>query len=990
MLDLKEKELVEDPATEILTKYLKWTELPAKNAETMRGSKKEVILYPILRESIRRLNPWINDENLEQVVRALTRVIATSEIETNEKCYDMIQRGITVRQDTHDGLGLKGRDVKIIDYDNPDNNQYHFVRQFRIEYRVEHLKEKENTPDLVLFVNGIPIIVIECKSPTLQKPLDEGRKQVFRYQECHDKYRGLGCPQLFHTVQMIAVLTADQAIFGTNHTPSRFWTEWHDPYPRTLDDVHVTLGKKPNAQETFLFGTCSRENLLDIIQNFIVFERESGRIVKKLAMYMQYRAVNRVIARVTSRDRYGGIIWHWQGSGKSLTMLWVAVKLRRMKELNNPTIVVVTDRVDLDNQIFATFEHCGFQRPIQAKNGRHLKELLSNPVGQTIMTTVQKFQDAAEIYPVLTENSNVYVLTDEAHETQYGWFAANMRNAIINGCFLAFTGTPIAKKNRNTFEKFGPYIDRYDHIQSNTDRVTVPIKYTGLLPEMYVTGGTLEEVFNRIFANKTPAEREELKKKYATIEAIAVAPQRIEEIAHNIISHFESTIQPNGFKGQVVAVSREAAILYYNKIRELHGPSCEVLISSVHNEEQPYASFHKEKTEEEEIIRRFKEEQDPQLLIVCDKLIKGFNAPVEQVMYLDKPLREHTLLQAIGRVDRKMKNKEYGLIVDYWGLVTELNEALIMYGTDVSTGMVETDYIPRLIAHTEEARTAAMNFFQPVPKIGNKAIDDEACVEYLEPEDRRIQFNQLFKAFATYTDMLLPDPAALPFRKDFVWLGEIKLRARNRFRDNNLDISDCSGKVKKLIAEHLTVSGIMVLNEPISIFSPQFNEFVESLPTRRARASEIAHAINHEITIKTREDPVFYESLKDRLDRIIREARQKRIDEQKTLDDLAHLLGEVKNPRAHADQLGIDPEIAPIYALLAKQTGEIEGLKETSEEIYEALKEHAVIGWESKIDAQREMRKSIKEVLRSKKTPVKDTDTFVAQIIDLAKGRAPS
>ena len=443
MLDLYEKEYVEDPAVEILTNHLKWIELPAKNAEVMRGSKKEVFLYPILRESIRRINPWINDENLEQVVRAITRVNTPSFIEANERCYDIIQRGVTVRQDLKDGLGLKGKDVKLIDFENQEKNQFHVVRQFR----VEHLKE--NIPDLVLFVNGIPIIVIECKSPKIVRPQIAGRKQIFRYQECMDRYRGLGCPQLLHTVQALVVLSRDQATFGTNYTETRFWTEWNDPFPLKKEDLKKILGKPPNPQETLLFGMCTKANLLDLIQNFIVFERESGRIEKKLAMYMQYRAVKRTLSRVTESPRRGGIIWHWQGTGKSLTMLWVAVKLRREKSLNNPTIVVVTDRVGLDNQIYATFEHCGFPRPIHAKNGRHLQELLSNPVGRTVMTTVQKFQDAAEIYPILTENSNIFVLTDEAHETQYGWFAANMRNAMPNACFLAFTGTPIAQKNRN-------------------------------------------------------------------------------------------------------------------------------------------------------------------------------------------------------------------------------------------------------------------------------------------------------------------------------------------------------------------------------------------------------------------------------------------------------------------------------------------------------------------------------------------------------------
>lgn len=980
--DLKEKELVEDPAIETLTEVLKWEEINPKDAEEMRGSKKEVFLYPILREQLKKLNDWISDENLEQAVRTLTKVPAGSVIEANERVFELLERGTTVRQDIGDGLGFKGRDVKFIDFEHPGNNVFHIVRQFRVEHH------KENIPDLVLFINGIPIIVIECKSPTLGKPLEKGRKQVFRYQECKDEYRNLGCPPLFNSVQIVAILTGDQAKFGTTFTPWRHWSEWLDVYPHTEEEATRILGKTPNAMEKFLLGACRKENLLDLIQNFVVFERESGKTKKKIAKYMQFRAVNRTLSQVTGPERKGGIIWHWQGSGKSLTMLWIAVKLRRLRELRNPTILVVTDRIDLDNQIYATFEHCGFPQPIQARSSSHLKQLLTNPVGQTIMTTIQKFQDTIDAYPLLTEDPNIFVLADEAHESQYGWFAANMRKALPNGCFLGFTGTPIAKRNRNTFDTFGPYIDRYDHRQSMADGVTVPIKYLGRLPEMQVTSGTIDQVFDRVFAEFTPEEREAIKKKYVTQEAIATAPQRIRAVANDIISHFTTAIQPNDFKAQVVAVSRDAAIQYYRAIRELHGPSCEVLISTVHNDDITFAEFQKAKTEEQEIIRRFKEEQDPQILIVCDKLIKGFDAPVEQVMYLDKPLKEHTLLQAIGRVNRRMQNKEYGLVVDYWGLLTELNDALNMYEKTEVQGMIETDFIPQIINQAEAARRAAMGFFQSVEKTGNRRLDDEACVEYLEPEDRRIRFNQMFKTFAMLVDMLLPDPAALPFRADLEWLGNIRTRARHRYRDESFDLTDCSGKVRRLIADYLAVSDITALNEPVSIFSPQFDQMVEDLPTKKSKASEIIHALSHEITIKAHEDPVFYESLRERLDRIIQETRQKRLDEQKTLDELAGLLHEARNPRARAEKIGIAPELVPLYALIAKDIGEIDGLKDATQEVHDALVSHAVIGWEVKMDAQREMRKSIKEVLRSRSLSPPDIDGLVAKILDLAKGQA--
>ena len=380
-----------------------------------------------------------------------------------------------------------------------------------------------------------------------------------------------------------------------------------------------------------------------------------------MAKYQQYRAVNKIVGRILFKrkqtDTRGGVVWHSQGSGKSLSMLWTGVKLRRQTELENPTIVIITDRTDLDDQIIGTFRRCGFPNPIQAASAKHLQELLKDPVGQTIMTTIQKFQDATDIYPELTESSNIFVLVDEAHRTQYKMLAANMRRAIRNGYFIGFTGTPISKKYRNTLETFGDYVDVYDHKQAERDGATVPIMYESRLPEISVSGNSIEELFNRIFSDYPERERARIKQKFVTLETIHASEPCIRLISLDIIKHYEGHIMANGFKAQIVACSRLAAIKYKKILDELNGPSSEVLISKSHHDEAEYAPYHKSKTEDEEVIRRFKEEEDPKIIIVCDKLLTGFDAPVEQVMYLDSPLKEHTLLQAIARVNRPYGGK---------------------------------------------------------------------------------------------------------------------------------------------------------------------------------------------------------------------------------------------------------------------------------------------------------------------------------------------
>ncbi len=979
MSDQKEIIEVEDPAVEVLTDHLGWTEIPVDDANLMRDSTRQPILVSAFLEAVKRINPWISEENAQRVVRSVFNLQATSVLEANEQFQTMLERNVTIPQDLGDGLGLKSRDVFFIDHQNLENNDFNVVRQFRVQHYQECI------PDITLFINGLPIVVIECKSPDLRNPMEEGIRQLFRYQEVSDRYKNLGCPQLFRTVQIVASTHKDKTKYATNFTPERHWSEWKEPYPLTIDDVAKELGRIPTPQDIFLFGVCSRENLLDIIKNFVVYEREGGKVVKKLAKYQQFRATNKTIERIIKK-RQGGVIWHWQGSGKSLTMLWTAVKLRGL--LPNPTMVIVTDRTDLDAQIHGTFERCGFPNPIKASSSKNLKALLTNPVGQTVTTTVQKFQDAADEYPVLSADENIFVLVDEAHRSQYRSLAANMRRALPNACFLGFTGTPISKKDKDTVLTFGEPIDRYDHNQSVNDGVTVPIYYEGRMPELQITGNSIDQLLRRIFPDKTDDELEKIKKDYANLETIAEARPLIKEIALDIINHYESHIMPNGFKAQVVAVSRLAAIRYKEALDELNAPSSEVLITVGHNDDNVYRPFSRSKTEEAAIIEQFKKERDPQILVVCDKLLAGFDAPVEQVMYLHKPLKEHNLLQAMGRVNRKFPKKEYGLVVDYWGVADELQAALRMYSEEGIEGLVRTDYKKEILPRLQTAHQAAMNFFREVPPQKDDESYKEACIQYLEPEDRRVAFDQRFKLFSRYMDMLLPDPRALKYGRDLKWLGDVRARARNRYRDDQLSLEDCSEKVRALIEEHIRVEGITQVLEPISIHSEEFDEEVDKLISPEAKASEIEHAIKHEINIKLDENPVFYESLKERLERILEDYRQRRIDEAERLRLLQETLDEARSPERHALRLGVDPEVAPFYELiLTKSDDDKDAIKPVAQEVHDILEELAVVDWQQKEDTKREMRRQIKRVLRAARYPSDEIQDMTSEIVDLAARR---
>jgi type I restriction enzyme R subunit len=563
--------------------------------------------------------------------------------------------------------------------------------------------------------------------------------------------------------------------------------------------------------------------------------------------------------------------------------------------------------------------------PDQAESVRHLRELLSGPPGKTVLTTVQKFQEvegrgeggkrrSREEFPLLSPATNLFVLADEAHRTQYGSLAANLRKALPNACFFGFSGTPIDKKDRSTLQTFGPHIDTYTIEQAVADGATVPIFYEGRLPEVRIIGSTLDAVFDRVFADRTEEEREAIKKKYGREASIAGAPKRVEAICLDLIEHYTKFIQPNGFKAQIVAVNRETAALYKETLDKLNAPQSAIIISGSNKDDEALVRHHTSDDERKDLIARFCKPSDPlSILVVCDMLLTGFDAPVEQVMYLDAPLREHTLLQAIARVNRVFNDKKtYGLIVDYWGVSEALQEALAIFApTDVKGAMTpKGEELLRLQAR----HVATLRFFVRV-----KDKDDlDACVAVLEPEDVRAEFDEAFRRFSESLDMMLPDPRALPYVADARWLGKIRATAAAKYRDEKIDISDCGAKVRELIEEALIADGIQILVKQVSLFTPEFEEKLNNLRSDQARASEIEHAIKNEIHVRLEEDPAFYTSLRERLEKLIADRKAKRIDAAQQLKLFEALRSELCDRYQIAEDLGMSETGLAIYGLIAE------------------------------------------------------------------------
>ncbi|MGG1137879.1 type I restriction endonuclease subunit R [Bacillus mycoides] len=966
-----EKQLVENRMITQL-KELDYEYFHGPSLDSERESRGEIVLKQRLKKAISRLNPWLSDNNLAKVMRSITHIESTSLMEANQKFHEMIVNMISVQQDL--GKGKKNQTVKLIDFEKNENNEFLVVDQFTISNAQGNIR-----PDLIIFINGLPLVIIECKSPMLSpdEQIGEGVRQLHRYQNTHE--------QLFYYNQFMIVTSNDRAKAGTIGAKAQHYGEWKDPYPKTVAE----LGISPTPQDILTAGMLTKENLLDLIRNFIVYEPVEGRTIKKLARYQQFRAVNKAIDRILhaeDKTQRGGIVWHTQGSGKSLTMVYLAVKLRRIKELKNPTVVVVTDRKDLDEQITNTFRRCGFPNPQQAESVAQLRQLLQQGTGSTIMTLVQKFQEDTETkeFKNLSTAENIFVMIDESHRSQYGGLASTMKSAMPNACYLAFTGTPIDKEDKSTKRTFGPYIDKYTIEQAVEDGATVPIFYEARMADLHVQGDSLDELFERQFREYSEEDRERIKKKYATEQAIISSQKRIKRIVLDMIKHYETYIKPNGFKAQIVAISREAAVMYKEMLDELSNCESKVIMSAGHNDGEHLQKHYLSKEEEKDVIARFKKPMSEDklcFLIVCDKLLTGFDAPIEQVMYLDKPIKEHNLLQAIARTNRTYDKKTYGLIVDYYGVSRFLEQALAIFNKEDVQGAlknIDTE-IPRL----QSRHRSVMRFFDYISK-----DNLEACLQVLEPEDVRNEFDTAFKRFSESMDMVMPSPKAHDYIADLKFLGKVRQAAKSRYRVDGMDISDCGEKVKQLIEEHLTAVGIDVVHEPIDILSNRFEKQINETKTPEGKAAEMEHAIRHEIRVKLEENPVYYTSLKERLEELLQRRKDRQMDIDELLAEYRSMVNDMRNAAQKGEEHGFTREQYPFYQMLEKempQYDDAEDLKALTHLITDIIQQEAdIVEWTTKEDVKREMRKKIKKQLRVSPCPKEKLESLTQQLIDLA------
>ena len=706
-----------------------------------------MLLKGRLKAALMRLNQWMTENQADRVIFDLEHIGETG-MARNRRVHEYLTYGMSLTVDT--SRGRETPTVRFFDFEHPEGglNEYVVTTQFRVRRgnergRVED-DERMVIPDLVLFVNGIPLVVMEAKSPSLLDVWKSNAvRQLRRYQEAGPEWQGSGAPELFHYNLMCVAHCGAAAVYAAPGAPENAYFEWKSITPYSEDEVRHRFGVEPQGQAQLIVGLLSPATLLDVLRDYVVYEPERGRLVKKLPRYQQYRAVRASVSRMLSGrkpEERGGVVWHTQGSGKSLTMLWLATKLRREPRLSSSTIVVVTDRRQLDRQISDTFEGCGFPAPEQAASGRDLRRLLTTGSGRTIMTTIQKFEDAVTFpggqLEVLNPSEDVIVMVDEAHRTQYGILGGRLSRALPNAVLMGFTGTPIDKDfRRNTMRRFGPLIDAYTIPQSVADGATVPIFYEARLPELEIEGPeTLDRLFEAMFGDEPPEVQLQLRRRYANKETVAEAERRIEMIALDISDHFKKNVRPNGFKAQVVAPSRAAALRYSEHLNSF-GISAYPIITTSPNDGPEFAVARE--LDQEQITSAFVDpEGEPEVLVVVDMLLTGFDAPVEQVLYLDRALREHGLLQAIARVNRRFAHEQdgvatekmHGLVVDYHGVSRDLEDALSTFDwPDVQDTMRETDEDPSVVI--EAAAVRAESHF------GHRDLSDTwECVSVFAPD----------------------------------------------------------------------------------------------------------------------------------------------------------------------------------------------------------------------------------------------------------------
>jgi type I restriction enzyme R subunit len=1014
---------------------------------TLRANFDEIFIEEGLRAALKKLNDWLQDEQIEEAIREIKRVgLRKGLVQANEDFLSMLLEPPAYKNTKNPQE--KSRSIKIIDFDNPERNDFLAMNQFRVN--TPGTLRDHIVPDVVLFVNGLPLVVIECKYPTAVdvEAMEEGITQLKRYSNTREDVREKeGNERLFWYNQIVISTTFDEARAGTITSEYDHYLEWKDTYPEELDP-------RLRSQERLITGALTKEHLLDLVRNFTVFQdTEKGR-VKLVGRYHQFRAVNKIVNLLLTKEKpeqRSGVVWHTQGSGKSLSMVYLIRKIRRIDKIKKYKVVIVTDRKDLQKQLSGTAGIA--EKPCIIGNTNRLLEELKTDTSNLVMVMAEKFlrrvrnrstEDALpdyEEFPVINTSEDVLVLVDEAHRTQSGVFGDNIVASLPNSSRIAFTGTPLITKKvkKRTYERFGGYIDKYGIEESIEDGATLRIKYEGKTVQSRIRNKQKMDIeFEDMFEEKTKEELNAIKRKYGTKRDVLQAPKRIEAISKDIVKHYFENIFDNGFKAQVVASSRLAAIRYkehidhaakeyvaeyakrsdadQERIKEANFITSVARITWENNDDPNLIKLAKEaESKLGEDNKNYKSKIDLEkpdtgiaFLIVKDMLLTGFDAPIEQIMYVDKRMTDHTLLQAIARVNRVTKGKDYGCVVDYYGITNHLKEALDAYSehdlaleevfSDVSTELPVLKYryeqlVNLFKKHKVEEIEDYVNY--RMKNVADQLLVLEKCLDTLEDIKTRGDFAVKFKLFLKSIDVLLSKPAGREYIPAMKAFGHIHARAQIRFRDDSINILGAGRKVRKLIEDYLITKGINTKIKPVDITADTFEQEVNKNRTSRSQASEMEHAIRKHCKILLNTDPVYYRKISQKLEEILKQYKANWDEQVKYLKQLRK---EIRQGRK-AEESGLDPrKHAPFYDMLketAFKDGELpkslqEQTKKITIDIVNVIAlETSKVGFWGNAQKEKHLRALIDDILLYSNIPqlIDEKEQIVTDFMKLARNR---
>ena len=975
--------------------------VPQDTYPSFRKNFKEVVLEDKFKEAVKRINiteagkEWLTPKQLGYLFKEITATVGLNLHEANKKIHELLLKGSAV--DKNEVTGRSNPPVKFIDFKNPKNNSFIAINQFRVD--TPGTPKGHIRPDLVLFLNGIPLVVIECKDEDYSEPLSEAFIQIRRYCNQRDDSFGIkeGEERLFHYNLFSIITHGTEARFGTISADFDYYYNWKDIFPEEYQNYNDKSGQQfkiplspEQRQEVLIHGMLNKDILIDILKHFTIFiTTDSGKEIKVVCRYQQYRAVLKIIENLrtgTSPLNRSGVIWHTQGSGKSLTMVFLIRKIRSYEDLKEYKIILVNDRTDLEEQLSDTIKYSG--EPFQIiEHRKDVESELQHDIPDLTMIMIHKFleeeiQHSASLmkayveegivpefkpFPVINKSDKVLILIDEAHRTQGGDMNENLFHAFPESTKIAFTGTPLLtdRHKKKTHEKFGSFIDTYKMKDSVDDRATLDILYIGRTSKDHILDKEIfQKEFDDMFRKRTAAEIEEIKRRYGGMDAYLSSMERIENISKDIIEHYTREILPNGFKAQVVASSILAATRYKyllqkalqekiqlekNKsaddrddelIKQMEFCKIETWVTSLGNNEEAFITAARKEAREINAKNNFKKDFDfskPEtgvaILCVCERLITGFDAPIEQAMYLDKNLREHDLLQAIARVNRpKGPSKKHGIVVDYYGVASNLKDALAIYNDDKVDEEVMKDLEAYFRDLNKEFPTLEVRYkrlikffndygINEIEDFVNQKIEDkdkefniaESCIGLAESAKFRGEFDVYLKNFFSSLDLLFNVAEANKYWIPAKRFGYLFIRIRNRYKDETMDLKWAGEKVRKLIDKYLISLGINSKIPPVHLLSEDFPMEVNKFSkTSKSKASEMEHAIRRHIKVNLDKDPAHYQKLFDKLENIIKEHAD---DYDRQALELETLREEIRKGRKE-EKTYVSPELAPFFDLI--------------------------------------------------------------------------